>query len=202
MWCLAAGQESIPETRFFLLPDKDNLKKHKINAHHEYIQPTLKAAAAAPVNPAKTVEVLRKFGATMERSSKAAEAQNATQQEQLAYLMEKDNKKKNKVEKWHGLSQRLILNAASTDRHVPTEEIPVFYQDIINSKMAAMADKELHSQMVALDHPHVGFAHGTATSLYNGSILWHRRDKQSNLSFFTLSKTTPSWKPKPCATSV
>jgi hypothetical protein len=40
----------------------------------------------------------------MARSSKAAEAQNATQQEQLAYLKEKDKKKQDKAEKWHGLS--------------------------------------------------------------------------------------------------
>jgi hypothetical protein len=37
------------------------------------------------------------------------------------------------------------------------EEIPVLYQEIINSEMAAMADKELHSQMVTLGHPDVGF---------------------------------------------
>jgi hypothetical protein len=68
------------------------------------------------------------------------------------------------------------------------EEIPVLYQDIINSKMAAMADRKLHSQMVALGPPDIGFAHGTATSLYNGIILWHGRNKPSNLSFFTLYK--------------
>jgi hypothetical protein len=45
--------------------------------------PTLEAAAAAPVDPAKTAYVLRQLGATMARSSEAAEAQNATQQEQL-----------------------------------------------------------------------------------------------------------------------
>ncbi len=54
-----------------------------------------------------------------------------------------------------------------------------------------MVDKELHSQMVALDHPDVGFTHGTAASLYNGSILWHRRDRPSNFSFFTLYKNNP-----------
>jgi hypothetical protein len=54
-----------------------------------------------------------------------------------------------------------------------------------------MADKEQHSQMVALGHQDVGFAHGTAASLYNGSILWNRRDKPSNLSFFTLYKNNP-----------
>jgi hypothetical protein len=40
----------------------------------------------------------------MVHSSKAVEARNTTQQEQLAYLKEKDNKKKEKAKKWHGLS--------------------------------------------------------------------------------------------------
>jgi hypothetical protein len=86
---------------------------------------------------------------------------------------------------------RLVLNAASTDGQVSMEEIPVLYQDIINSKTAAMADKELYSQMVALGHPDIGFAHGTTASLYNDSILWHGRYKPSNLSFFTLYKNKP-----------
>jgi hypothetical protein len=77
------------------------------------------------------------------------------------------------------------------DGQVPVDEIPILNQDIINSKMTAMVDKELHSQMVALGHPDIGFAHGTAASKYNGSILWHGRDKPSNLSFFTLYKNKP-----------
>ncbi len=83
MWCMAVGQESIPETHFFILPDDDNLKRHKSNAHREHIMPTLDTAAAAPVNPAETVGILRQLGAAMARSSKAAEAQNATQCKQL-----------------------------------------------------------------------------------------------------------------------
>ncbi len=63
------------------------------------------------------------------------------------------------------------MNAASTNSQVPAEQIPILYQEVINSKMAAMADKELHSQMVKLGHHNVGFAHETAASLYNGSIL-------------------------------
>ena len=180
MWCLAVGQESIPKTRYSLLPDNDDLKKHKANAHHKYIQPTLKAAAAAPVDPAETMDILRQLGVTMACSSKAAEAQNATQQKQLAYLKEKDKKKKDKAKKWHGLSQCLVLNAASTDGQVPVEEIPVLYQDIINSETAAMADKELHSQMVALGHPNIGFARQDCCQPIQRqqSLAWTRQTKQ------------------------
>jgi hypothetical protein len=93
MWCMAVKQESIPKTCFFILPYNNNLKRHKSNAHREHILPTLDAAAAAPVNPAETVNVLRLLCATMAHSSKqAAEAQNATQRKQLDYQKEKDKK--------------------------------------------------------------------------------------------------------------
>jgi hypothetical protein len=115
MWCLAVGQESIPETQFSFLLDGNKPKKHKANTHHEHIQPTLQAAAAAQINPAKTVQVLWQLGGSMVHSCKAPEAQTATQQEHLAYQKEKDKKKKDKAEKWHGLSWRLVLNAASTN---------------------------------------------------------------------------------------
>jgi hypothetical protein len=106
-------------------------------------------------------------------------------------MKEKDKKKKDKAEKWHGPSCRLVLNAASTDGQRPADEIPESYQTIINTESVAMADTELHSQMVTKGHHDVGFAHGTAASIYNGSIRWHGRDKPSNLSFFTLYKNNP-----------
>jgi hypothetical protein len=201
---LAVGQESIPKTRYSFLPDDIKLKKHKVNAHREYIQPILKSAAAAPVDPAKTVDELRQLGATMARSSKAAEAQNAAQQEQLAYLKEKDNKKKDKAEKWHGLSRCLVLNAASTGTQVPVEEIPVLYQDVINNEMEAMADKELHSQMVALGHPDVGFAHGTrdCRQPIMAAIFGTEETIQATYHYSLSTKTTLYQKPKPHATSV
>ncbi len=106
-------------------------------------------------------------------------------------MKEKDKKKKDKAEKWHGPSRCLILNAASTNGQRPADEIPESYQTIINMESVAMADIELHSQMVAKGHHDVGFAHGTAASIYNGSIHWHGRDKPSNLSFFTLYENNP-----------
>jgi hypothetical protein len=127
----------------------------------------------------------------MECSCEASGAQSEIQREHVAYLKEKDKKKKDKAKKWHGLSQCLVLNAASMNGQVPADEIPASYQLIINSETAAMADKELHSQMEALGHREVGFVHGTAASLYNGSILWNARDKPSNLSFFTLYENNP-----------
>ena len=103
MWCLAVGQDSVPETRYSLLLDNDGLKKHKTNTYCDNIQPTLEAAAAQ-INPADTVRVFQLLGANMELSCEASEAQSTIQKEHVAYLKEKDKKKKDKVEKWHGLS--------------------------------------------------------------------------------------------------
>ena len=73
----------------------------------------------------------------MECSCEALEAQSEIQREHVAYLKEKDKKKKDKAKKWHGFSRRLVLNAALTNGQVPADEIPASYQLIINSKTAA-----------------------------------------------------------------
>jgi hypothetical protein len=106
-------------------------------------------------------------------------------------MKEKDKKKKDKAEKWHSPSRHLILTVASTNGQCPADETPKSYQTIINIESIAMANKELHSQMVAKGHHNVGFVHGAAASIYNGSIRWHGRNKPSNLSFFTLYKNNP-----------
>ena len=59
IWCLAVGQGSISETCYSLLPDDNDLKRHKTNTHRDNIQPNLKASAVAPIDPAKTVRVLQ-----------------------------------------------------------------------------------------------------------------------------------------------
>ena len=87
MWCLAVGQDAIPETCYSLLPDDNNLKRHKTNTHHKNIQPTLEAAAAAPINPAKTVRGLQLLRANMEHSCAASEAQSATFQNSATLVM-------------------------------------------------------------------------------------------------------------------
>ena len=69
------------------------------------------------------------------------------------------------------MSQRLVLNAASTNSDLPVNKIPLSYLCIINSNTARMADKELQSQMSELGYTNAEFAHGFAASLYMGNII-------------------------------
>ncbi len=51
-----------------------------------------------------TANVLRSLAAGISCTSEEAEHQNKIHREQIDYIMEKDAKKKNKVEKWHPTS--------------------------------------------------------------------------------------------------
>jgi hypothetical protein len=79
-----------------------------------------------------------------------------------------------------------VLNAAFIDSNSPTEEISESYLRIINSNTAGMANRELQHQMSELSFSDAGFAHGLATSLYMGNIMWSTRTAPSNLSPFTI----------------
>jgi hypothetical protein len=79
-----------------------------------------------------------------------------------------------------------VLNAASTDSNSPSKEITKSYLCIINSDTAGMADRELQHQMSKLGLLDAGFAHGHATSLYIGNIMWNTWTTLNNLSPFTI----------------
>ena len=127
----------------------------------------------------------------MSCSYEGAENQNKLQREQLNYIKEKDVKKKNKAKKWHATSRRLVLNAVSTNRDFPADDIPASYLSIINRDTAGMANKELQSKMTGLFLSDAGFAHGLAASLYAGALKWNNRTTPSTLSAFTVFKLDP-----------
>jgi hypothetical protein len=89
------------------------------------------------------------------------------------------------------MSQCLVLNAASINSGSPAKEIPKSYLRIINSNIAGMADRELQHQMSKLGFLDASFAHGLATSLYMGNIMWNTWTTPSNLSPFTIFELDP-----------
>jgi hypothetical protein len=133
--------------RFLLAPDDGELVDWSARLHRENILPGVTTAGTFPTSSEDTAAILRSLAAGISRTSEEAENQNKIQREQLDYLKVKDAKKKNKAEKWHPTSRRLVINAASTDGDFPADEIPETYLRIINSETAGMADKEFQAQM-------------------------------------------------------
>jgi hypothetical protein len=191
LWCLGVHQGQVPETRFTVAPDDNELSEWSAHLHREHILPSLATAAAVPASVEDTADLLRSIAARKSRSTKEAQNQNKIQREQLDFIKEKEAKKKNKAEKWHATSRRLVLNAASTDSDSPADDISMSYLAIIISDTAGMADKELQSQMAGLGHSDAGFALELAASLYAGDIKWNNRTTPSNLSPFTVFELDP-----------
>ncbi len=178
-----------PRDSFSVDPDDGELAAFGLHLHSEHIMPP---TATAPTGlPTGTSDVFRSLAAGITRSHKEAEHQNCLHHKQLDFIKDKEAKKKNKYEKWHEMSHRLVLNVASEDADEAADFIPSSYLRIINSETAGMADRELQSQMRILGHEDAGFAHGLATSLYNGDILWSSPNSPSNLSPFTVYELDP-----------
>jgi hypothetical protein len=191
LWCLGVHQGKVAETRFLLAPDDGELTDWSARLHCENILPSIATAGTLPASLEDTAAILWSLVAGISRTSEEAENQNRFQRKQLDYIKAKDAKKKNKAEKWHPTSRHLVIIAASTNSNSPAEEISASYLRIIISETAGMADKELQTQMSALGHADVGFAHGLAASLYVGDILWNNRTTPSNLSPFTMFEQDP-----------
>jgi len=90
---------------------------------------------------------------------------------------------------WHPTSRRLVLNAALTNSDSPAEEIPRPTSG--SSTAIPIPDRELQTQMSELGHADASFAHGLATSLYMGDIIWNNQSSPSNLSLFTIFELDP-----------
>jgi hypothetical protein len=174
-----------------IAPNDGKLADCSSHLHRENILRSVATTSTHPPSLTDTANILRSLTASISCTSEEAEHQNKLQRKQLDYIKAKDAKKKNKAEKWHPTSRRLVLNAALTNSNSPAKEIPTSYLRIINSKTAGMADKELQSQMLELGHADAGFAHGLAASLYVGNILWNNRSTPSNLSPFTVFELDP-----------
>ncbi len=133
LWCLGVHQEKVAETRFLLAPDDSKLADWSACLHHDNILSSVMTAGTLPASSEDTAAILRSLAAGISCTSKEVENQNKLQRKQLDYIKAKDAKKKNKAEKWHPTSRRLVINTASTDSDSPAEEIPASYLRIINS---------------------------------------------------------------------
>jgi hypothetical protein len=138
-----------------------------------------------------TTNLLPSLATCITRTTKEAKHQNKIQCKQLDYIKEKDVRKKNKAEKWHHTSQRLVLNAASINCNSLAKEIPKSYLRIINSNTAGIVDREPQHQMCKHGFLEAGFTHGLATSLYIGNIMQNTWTTPSNLSPFTFFELDP-----------
>lgn len=108
------------------------------------------------------------------------------------HSVEKELEKKEKAEKWHQATKRVVLFAASKDNTMPEANIPDSFRAIINSLTIGNADNELAAQMRELGHEEVTWYPSFTNALRNGNFLFDTMGSPSNLSIFMLRLKDPT----------
>jgi hypothetical protein len=143
LWCIGVHQGQVEESHFSIALDDGELVTWSARLHREHILPSLELASAVPPSATVTTNLLQSLAAGITPTTKEAKHQNKIQCKQLDYIKEKDTRKKNKAEKWHHTSQRLVLNAVSINSNSPAKEILKSYLCIIISNTTGMVNREL-----------------------------------------------------------
>ena len=108
------------------------------------------------------------------------------------HAVEKAIEKKEKAEKWHQATKRLVLFASSRDGTMPELNIPNSYRNLINSSTLGNAENELIAQMRELGHEEVEWPPALTNSLRNGNFLYDSMGSPSNFSIFMLKVKDPT----------
>jgi len=108
------------------------------------------------------------------------------------FSVDKEVDKKDKSERWHPDTRRVVRFAASTDGVLPGLGIPSSYKRIINADTIGNADVELNGQMRSLGNEEVEWDVTFTNTLRNGMFLYTKTDTPSGFSIFLLRVKNPT----------
>jgi hypothetical protein len=130
------------------------------------------------------------LGASIARQADALEAITTTNENTLSFQRNKENKKKDRFNKFHPSVKQMILFASSVD----VEDIPTVPEDsckrFINATSQGIAEQELSMQFKAMDLGEMAYATGLTLNLYSGKFLYSVRHNPSNFSCFSVHEGT------------
>ena len=130
------------------------------------------------------------MGASIARQADALEAITTTNENTLSFQRNKENKKKDRFNKFHPSVKQMILFASSVD----VEDIPTVPEDsckrFINATSQGIAEQELSMQFKAMDLGEMAYATGLTLNLYSGKFLYSVRHNPSNFSCFSVHEGT------------
>ena len=108
------------------------------------------------------------------------------------HVIDKDVEKKEKSEKWHQSTKKLVCFAASSDGSTPAMSIPLSFRKLINAETLGNAEVELIAQMRASGHEEVEWDPTLTNSLRHGMLLYTRMETPSNFSIFMIRVKNPT----------
>ena len=99
--------------------------------------------------------------------------------------------KKDRVNKAHDSLVHMLKNAGSTDGIFPADDITPEARKFFNSENSGLADQTLYGFFEDDEISNVGFAPGLTLAVYNFNLLWNNQVYPRNLSVFSFTTITP-----------
>jgi len=136
-------------------------------------------------------DVFNFLGTSIARQAEALEAITTTNENTLNFQRDKENKKKDRFNKFHPNVKQMILWASAVDN----EDVPTVPEDtcerFMNAISQGIAEQELSMQFKSMDLGEVAYATGLTLNLYNGNSST-RSDTIRATSAASLSTKAPT----------
>jgi hypothetical protein len=220
MWAWVVKRNLIPPTGHYLDANNKDLETYQ-NYHHQQciltLPPPPTAGAATPAgtpptftappapghpgpipatNPTTTTTtsdiILQQLAVSITRQSKETATQNELIARQLEHSLKKEDKKKDRLKKFHPSIKQLILFASAEDREAVPDEILDSCKRFVNTgDNVTNAEQELTLQFGNMGMQDAHFTPGFVTALYSVKFLWSRNFTPSNFSPFMICESEP-----------
>ncbi len=130
-------------------------------------------------------------GSSITRQSEEAATHNKLFARQLEHSLEKEDKKKDRLKKFHPPIKQLILFASADDAKSTPEDILDSCKRVFNAETLTNAEQELTLQFGNLGMQDAYFAPTFVSDLYSGKFSWSKNFSPSNFSPFMICEAEP-----------
>lgn len=219
-WAWGIKRNLIPHTEYFLDPYDEEADEYQALRHQQCIQPANPSTAAnLPPPPTGTQlppglppvftippptapggngtlpqgndAILQQLAVSITRQSEEAATHNELFARQLEHSLEKEDKKKDRLKKFHSSIKQLILFASADDSESTPEDILESCKRVFNAETIVNAEQELALQFGNMGMQDASFAPGFVSALYSGKFLWNKNFTPSNFSPFMICEAAP-----------
>ena len=215
MWAWGVKAKRVPRTVFFLDPNDEAAEAYHELHHQQCILPLFATPPTPGGNPPnfnippinlpppvttgaaggqttdKNDAILQQLAVGITRQSENQETHNQLLAKQLEHSLEKEDKKKDRLKKFHSSIKQMILFASAEDADDLPDDVHESCRRFFNAETVINAEQELTLQFSNKGMQDAQFAHGFINSIYAGKFAWNKNFTPSNFSPFMIYEAEP-----------
>ena len=193
-WLYGAKTGLIPETRYSVNHDNEEVEAFYIKRHNDciIISMELTGSRAGEALMLDGNTVISQLANALTIQNEHLEDTNVINRKNLILAEERKKKEKDRTKKIHPAILSMLKRAAATDPNDDNSNITPSCLRFINSDNVGMVQFELTHQFASYRLDDVGFAAGTVQALHVGEFLYSDSSTPSNFTVFAFYKQAPN----------